>query len=34
MFAVFNYFIYYLVLVVLLYDYTLVYKLVRKFSNY
>jgi hypothetical protein len=34
MFVVFNYFIYYLVLVVLLYDYTLVYKLVRKFSNY
>jgi hypothetical protein len=34
MFAVFNYFAYYLVLVVLLYGYTLVYKLVRKFSNY
>jgi hypothetical protein len=34
MFAVFNCFAYYLILVVLLYGYTLVRKFVRKFSYY
>jgi hypothetical protein len=34
MFAVFNYFAYYLILVVLLYGYTPVRKFVRKFSYY